>query len=195
MNIFRIRFIVIALATAIGVVNPVCATEDAPKPSQATPSPSGLHDFDFFIGTWHAQHRKLKERLVNSHDWVEFDGTLTMQKLMGGLADVDDSIFNAPSGAFRGVSLYSYDPATGQWAIWGLDSRTPLADLDPPMKGRFQNGVGTFYADDTFQGKPIRIRFTWSHITPTYVRWEQAFSTDHGKTWETNWTTDFQRIR
>ncbi len=31
--------------------------------------------------------------------------------------------------------------------------------MDPPVRGSFHNGVGTFYADDTENGKPIRIRF------------------------------------
>jgi hypothetical protein len=54
--------------------------------------------------------------------------------------------------------------------------------------------VGTFYADDTLRGKPIRVRFTWSKITATSARWEQAFSPDGGKTWEVNWTMQFERV-
>jgi hypothetical protein len=61
------------------------------------------------------------------------------------------------------------------------------------MIGRFENGVGTFLADETFKGKPIKVRFLWLDITPTSHRWEQAFSEDGGKTWETNWITQFQR--
>jgi hypothetical protein len=30
-------------------------------------------------------------------------------------------------------------------------------------------------------------------ITPTTCRWEQAFSTDGGATWETNWIAEFTR--
>jgi hypothetical protein len=51
-----------------------------------------------------------------------------------------------------------------------------------------------FYSDDTLRGKPVRPRVTWSQITPTSARWEQALSGDGGKTWETNWITDFQRV-
>ena len=51
----------------------------------------------------------------------------------------------------------------------------------------------TFYAEDTFQGKPIRIRFLWSKRAADQLRWEQAFSPDAGATWETNWTMDFFR--
>src|SRR5208283_6106459 len=70
-----------------------------------------------------------------------------------------------------------------------------LGPLDPPVRGSFQDGVGTFYADDTWEGKPIRMRFIWSKITATSCHWEQAFSTDKGVTWETNWVQDIQRAR
>jgi hypothetical protein len=90
--------------------------------------------------------------------------------------------------------LRACDPKTGQWAIWWLDGRTPFGDLDPPVKGRFENGVGTFYSDDTLRGKTVRVRFTWSNITATSAHWEQAFSPDGGKTWEVNWIADFKRL-
>ena len=61
------------------------------------------------------------------------------------------------------------------------------------MIGSFQDGVGTFYADETFQGRPIKVRFLWKDITPTSHQWEQAFSADGGKTWETNWITRFTK--
>jgi hypothetical protein len=59
--------------------------------------------------------------------------------------------------------------------------------------GRFEDGIGVFYADETFEGKPIRVRFVWRDITATSHRWEQAFSTDGGQTWETNWITVFTK--
>ena len=60
--------------------------------------------------------------------------------------------------------------------------------------GRFENGVGTFYADDTFKGKPIRVRFLWTRVMSNTPHWEQAFSADAGRTWETNWTMDFTKM-
>jgi len=155
----------------------------------------GLHDFDFLVGRWKVHHRKLKERLAGSHDWIEFEGTLNSQPLMGGYSNVDDLVLHVPGDPYRGVALRSFDTKTGQWSIWWLDSRTPLGPLDPPMRGSFHDGVGTFYADDTFNGKPIRMRFIWSKITPTSCHWEQAFSPDGGKTWETNWMQDIQRVQ
>ena len=190
---FRVTLAVALLAAAIGSIVPVRSSQDNPKALQAT-NLSGLHDFDFLVGRWQVHHRRLKERLANSHEWVEFDGTCSNFPLMGGWGNVDDNVLNMPGGTYRGVGLRSYDPKTGQWAIWWLDGRNPFGDLDPPVKGRFENGVGTFYADDTLRGKRIRMRFTWSKITPTSAHWEQAFSPDGGKTWETNWRMDFRRI-
>ena len=57
------------------------------------------------------------------------------------------------------------------------------------------HGIGTFYASDTLRGKPIKVRFTWSQITPTTAHWEQAYSGDGGRTWETNWIQDVRRVK
>ncbi|GLQ48455.1 hypothetical protein GCM10007862_35060 [Dyella lipolytica] len=193
MKRFYVALAVTVVAAVVGLASPAYANQDNPKAASSAANLSGLHDFDFFVGEWHAHHRKLKERLAGSHDWVEFDGNLSMRKLMGGWANEDESIFNVPGGVYRGVTLRAYDGVTGQWAIWWLDSRMPFAPLDPPVKGHFVNGVGVFYSDDTLGGKPVKVRFTWSNISPTTAHWEQAFSGDDGKTWETNWTTDFTR--
>jgi hypothetical protein len=66
--------------------------------------------------------------------------------------------------------------------------------MEPPVVGRFEQGVGRFYADETLRGRPIRVRFIWSEITATTARWEQAFSPDAGASWEINWDMRFTRI-
>jgi hypothetical protein len=63
------------------------------------------------------------------------------------------------------------------------------------MIGGFADGRGEFYDQELFEGKRIFVRYVWSDITPTSCRWEQAFSADGGKTWETNWIMDFTRRR
>lgn len=158
-------------------------------PAQATDL-AGLHDFDFLVGDWRVHHRVLK---ADSHEWVEFEGTSRTRPLMQGFGNVEDNVLGAPGGTYSAVGLRAYDPKTGRWAIWWVDGRNPLGSLDPPVQGRFENGVGRFYSDDTLKGKPIRTRYTWSNITPTSARWEQAYSPDAGKTWETNWTMEFRR--
>lgn len=152
----------------------------------------GIHDFDSHMGAWRARHRRLKERLAGSTEWIEYDGACAMQPLLGGAANMDDNVFDMPGGAYRGVTLRAFDPKTQSWAIFWLDGRWPHT-IDPPMIGAFKDGVGTFFADETSKGRPIKVRFIWSKITPNSRQWEQAFSRDGGRTWEINWVTNFTR--
>ena len=151
-----------------------------------------LSDFDFAVGEWQVKHRRLRERLANCTDWVEFDGEMSTRKVLGGYGNVEDNLLLLPDGAYRALALRSFDRHRKQWSIWWLDSRTP-GQIDVPVVGGFQNGIGTFYADDVFNGAPVRIRFNWFSSDPAKPRWEQAFSADGGATWETNWTMDFRR--
>ena len=149
-------------------------------------------DFDFVIGRWNVWHRRLKERLAGCTEWVEFAGTSETHKVLGGLGNIEDNWLDVPGGAYRAVALRSFDPAKQAWAIWWLDGRNPWA-LDAPVTGGFADGVGLFYSDDMLDGRPIRVRFTWLRRDTDTLRWEQAFSTDAGASWETNWTMDFSR--
>jgi hypothetical protein len=184
-----------ALGLALAAAAEFGAAAQARAADAATPASPGAdprHDFDFIVGTWRAHHRRLKERLANASDWIEFGGTSVAQSLMGGLANMDGNVFEMPGGAYRGVSLRCFDPATRRWAIWWLDERFPHA-VDVPVIGAFENGIGTFTCDDTLRGRPIKVRYLLTPLTPTTRRWEQAFSPDGGQTWETNWITHFTR--
>jgi hypothetical protein len=61
------------------------------------------------------------------------------------------------------------------------------------VTGKFADGCGIFYGDDTFKDRTIRVRFIWSPLTQSTCRWEQAFSVDAGASWETNWVMAFTR--
>jgi hypothetical protein len=189
------RNLIVAFLIAVVPLASVAAAPSSVYPLAATAAVPGLHDFDFLVGQWQAHHRKLKQRLANNHEWIEFEGTLVNQPLMGGYSNVDDTVLNVPGAPYRGVALRSFDPKTRQWSIWWLDGRTPSEPLDPPMIGGFHNGVGTFYGEDTVKGKRVQARFIWSNITATSGHWEQADSPDEGKTWETNWVQDITRVR
>jgi hypothetical protein len=154
---------------------------------------SSEHDFDFLAGRWRVLHRRLRERLAGSQEWQEFDGTCAMQAMLGGQGNVDDNVLNLPAGAYRAASIRAYDASTKRWSIWWLDARNPH-HLDAPLVGGFEQGVGTFYADDALNGRPIRVRFRWTNTRTASPRWEQAFSPDDGKSWETNWTMTFVRV-
>src|SRR5262249_40915708 len=125
--------------------------------------------------------------------WEIFSGTCQAWLVLGGEGNVDDNVLETPAGTYRAISMRSFDPQTKSWSIWWVDSRSPH-DLDPPVVGGFRNGIGTFFAKQTFNGKPIVVRYIWSDITPNSAKWQQAFSDDGGKTWETNWIMEFHRV-
>jgi hypothetical protein len=97
------------------------------------------------------------------------------------------------AGGFVGVTFRFFDPASRQWSIYWADTRYPALLLAPPVIGSFSGDVGVFECDDTFEGRPIRVRYTWSDVTTPTPHWEQAFSDDGGETWETNWVAEFTR--
>jgi len=155
------------------------------------PEQDGRHDFDFLAGRWAVAHRRLRERLCGDTRWDAFAGRSEFRQIVGGLANVDDNIIALPAGTYRAATVRVFDPATGLWSIWWIDGRNPR--LEPPVHGRFENGIGTFLGDDVFDGRPIRVRFIWSEITAQSARWEQAFSPDGGASWEANWIMTFRR--
>ncbi|MFR9779868.1 hypothetical protein ACL02O_27905 [Micromonospora sp. MS34] len=149
-----------------------------------------MGDFDFLVGSWDVTNRRLAKRHVGSDDWDEFPGTSVAHSFFDGAGSFDEIRF--PTRGFNGATVRIQDRATGLWSIYWMNSRRGVLEL-PPVVGRFVDGVGTFYADDTDEGRPIRCRFIWSGITPTSCRWEQAFSIDSERSWETNWIMDFTR--
>ena len=152
----------------------------------------GRKDFDFLVGSWRVRHRYLKARLAGSSEWRPFEGWCQCRKTMGGLGNVDDNLLNSPGGAYGASAVRRFDEALNRWSIWWLDARHPT--IDAPVHGAFADGVGTFIGEDTLDGRPILVRFTWSKITPTTAHWSQAFSPDGGRTWEVNWDMDFERV-
>lgn len=152
--------------------------------------PQAPSDFDFIIGDWRVQHRRLDARLVNCQTWTSFEGRSSTAKILGGFGNLEDNLLQHPDGPFHAVAMRAYDPATRQWSIWWLDGRNPT-QLDVPVVGSFDQGVGVFLANDVLDGKAIQVRFTWDSVSEREPLWAQAFSADGGQTWETNWTMRF----
>ena len=99
---------------------------------------------------------------------------------------------SGPGGHFRGLSLRLYNPDTHTWSLNFASSSD--GTLTTPAVGKFKNGRGEFFNRETFNGRPILVRFVISDVTPTSIRFEQAFSDDDGKTWETNWVATDTRV-
>jgi hypothetical protein len=148
--------------------------------------------FEFLTGTWRVDHRYLARRLNQDRNWLRYEGTCRSWPMMGGQSQVDEYEMNLPGERRRAMAIRAYDPGERIWSIWWIDSRDG-SSAGEPVRGTFVKGVGTFYGDDLHDSRPVRVRFIWSGITATTARWEQAYSADGGRTWETNWTMSFRR--
>lgn len=161
----------------------------------AAPLPEGTasrSDFDYFVGAWRVEHRRLRQRLTGSNDWEEFPGRTHCQQMFGGLVNLNESISYRGGRTSYGMGLRALDEAGGRWADWYL-AGSDLSRIDPPLYGRFANGVGTFHSRETFEGRPVLVRGRFSSISEREARWDQAFSTDDGATWEVNWVMRYLR--
>ncbi len=151
----------------------------------------GRNDFDFLIGTWKVHHRSLRERLKGSTTWDEFEGTMIDKKILDGLGNLDENLIYRETGPVHAITLRLFDPKSQEWSLYWAASMNAI--LDVPMIGGFKDGRGEFYSQEMFEGRHIFSRFIWSKITESSCQWEQAFSADGGKTWETNWIMEFER--
>jgi len=156
------------------------------------PLRDGSHDFDFQTGRWRIQNQRLKERLKSCTEWETFEARQEARLLPGGLGNMDDFMTDFWPG-FVGMSLRLYNPRTRTWKIYWASNY--IDGFEPPVEGSFdEHGVGVFEGPQELDGRPILVRFTWSDITRTTARWEQAFSPDEGKTWEKNWIMTMTRV-
>jgi threonine/homoserine/homoserine lactone efflux protein len=191
---------------------PAMARPAAPSTAQAStaaPSTSGggddggasadpARDFDFLMGDWHIENRKRLGILRNDDRWETFEADSHVRPLPAGTGNRDDYVAPAWRPGYVGVTIRVYSPQTRQWSLYwmtntgaGLDPKT--GELLPPVVGGFHGREGIFEGDDTWEGRPIRVRYTWRHVDDTHAQWEQAFSPDGGRTWETNWTMALTR--
>jgi hypothetical protein len=156
----------------------------------AVASLAGKHDFDFLIGDWEVANRRLKQRHVGSAEWDEFPGRSVMRPILGGLGNVDEIDF--PTQGWSGATFRFFNPESRKWSIHWVNSRDGL--MQAPVHGAFMNGIGEFFGEDLDEGRPVRVRYRWSMTTKNSARWEQAFSTDGDRTWETNWIMELRRV-
>ncbi|MFJ9538438.1 hypothetical protein ACIRPX_14350 [Streptomyces sp. NPDC101225] len=150
---------------------------------------SGPHDFDFLHGAWRVAHRRRTDFLDPDSGWLEFASTSRCTPLFDGAANIDE--IDLPRLGAKGLTLRLFDAEHEQWSLNWSSSRT--GTLFPPVTGRFDGDRGEFYGDDVHDGRDVRVRFVRADVSPAAAHWEQAFSTDGGANWVTNWTMDFTR--
>lgn len=90
-----------------------------------------------------------------------------------------------------GLSVRLYRPAEREWTVYWVDGRDGV--LRAPVRGAWRDGRCFLTGRDEDHGRAVLASYAWSGVSDEGGHWEQAFSVDDGRTWETNWVMDFRR--
>ena len=153
----------------------------------ATPAPAGgtlrdgQHDFDFNFGVWKTHIKRVLDPFSGSGASLELNGTVTVRKVWGGRALLEEIEADGPQGHWEGLTLFLYNPTSHQWSQNFASSRVGM--FSSGLVGEFRNGRGELFQSDTFQGRAILVRGLWSDIKPNSHRYAESYSADGGVTW------------
>jgi hypothetical protein len=189
MTTFR-KALFIAAGLALGVAGIPALAADATAP--ATPAyRDGTHDFDFNIGTWRT-HIKAREPFSTADNWDEMTGTVTVRKIWGGKASMEEIEASGKDDHLEGLTLFLYNPKAHQWSQSWVNSSN--GTIEESSYGEFKDGRGELISQETYQGRTVLVRTVWSDIQPNSHHFQQSFSDDNGKTWVPNFEASLTRI-
>jgi hypothetical protein len=150
---------------------------------------SSKNDFDYLVGKWSIRNRTLKNQLVGSDEWVEFDATQECRPLLLGRGNFDIFRTEFAGKPFEGLTVRLFEPRTRLWTIYWADS--DAMKLDAGKSGSFDGDVGEFFGRENVADKDVIVKFHWDKRNPEAPIYSRAFSADEGRTWEWNWYSNF----
>jgi hypothetical protein len=168
----------------------ICSAADPAAPAAPTLR-DGAHDFDFNFGVWKSHITRLVHPLTDSKESIELNGTVAVRKVWDGKAWLEEMEADGPKGHWQGMTLFLYNPQSHQWSQTFVNSSQGV--VAGTLTGSFQDGREELYSQDTVDGRAILVRGTWSNIAADSHRYQEAYSTDGGKTWQTVFTADLIR--
>jgi hypothetical protein len=182
--------VLVALA-GIASALPADATGGATPPGPSA-TRDGQRDFDFNLGVWKTHIRNVLDPLSGSARSIELEGTVTVRKVWGGRAQLEEIEADGPNGHWQGLTLFLYNPQAHQWSQTFVSSKSGVPS--PPLIGAFKNGRGELYSQDSVNGRSILVRAVWSEITPDAHRYEESYSDDGGRTWAPAFIASLRRV-
>jgi Protein of unknown function (DUF1579)/BNR/Asp-box repeat len=158
----------------------------------AAAPPDGAHDFDFNVGTWRTQIRRMADPFAGNSATIELEGTVTVRPLWEGRGQLEEIEAEGPAGHWEGLTLFLYDPAAHEWRQSFIGSSS--GELSPAQVGGFRNGQGALYSQDTVAGRSILVRAAWSGISANAHHFEDAYSDDGGTSWHPAFSATLTRL-
>lgn len=148
--------------------------------------PAEARQFDFWVGEWavNLRTRQSDFSFADTHAAVARIYPILRGKAVLELWD---------SRQIKGYSLRYFDVARQEWVLW-LNWPGPGRSGSSSLSGEFRHGRGDFYSRrEGADGTTTLSRYSFNDITPTSLRWDDAYSQDGGDTWNGNWIMEFSR--
>jgi hypothetical protein len=182
------------LATIIGVAYPCIGLSQTPTPTPAVHD--GQHDFDFNIGVWQTHIKRVLDPFASSSESVELNGTVTVRKVWGGKAELEEIEAEGPKGHWEALTLFLYNPSAHQWSQSFVNSKVGTLSLSSTNVGEFKDGrVVLVGQDNTVSDKTILVRAVWSDIKSDSHQYEEWYSNDAGTTWVRSFIANLTRLK
>ena len=170
--------LVVFLAASASLVR---ATSPPPPPAPCSgPEWTGL---DFWLGEWEASWPASPGTPAGT-------GTNRVEKILDGCVVSENFAGNGP-GALVGRSYSTFNPQRKLWRQTWVDNQASYLDFVGDLSKPDEK---IFSMDATGRdGKPVRMRMVFHHITADSFDWRWEKSADGGKTWQLQWPIRYTR--
>jgi hypothetical protein len=179
-----------AMLCSVSLSATAAAAARAEGPVQAADQ---QHAFDFHFGTWRTHILRRASTASGATRWLQMTGTVIDQPLWNGRANLEKIEASGSGGHFQGLTLFLYDPKSGQWSQQFASSSDGI--MQEPVYGEFRNGRGVLYGWSDSDGKKVLERDTWSNITANSYHFEIASSANGGRTWVNEFVAQLTRLK
>jgi hypothetical protein len=100
----------------------------------------GQHDFDFNIGVWHTHIHRILDPLSGATRSMDLDGVVTVRKVWGGRAELEEIEADGPKGHWEGLTLFLYNPKSHQWSQSFINSK--IGELEQHYEESYSDDGG-----------------------------------------------------
>jgi hypothetical protein len=154
----------------------------------------GQHDFDFDIGQWHTHIKRVLDPFTSGSGSMELEGAVSVRKVWGGKAQLEEIEVDGPKGHWEGLSLLLYNPGARQWSQSYVNSKVGTLASSAATVGEFKDGRGVLVGQDSSTyDRTILVKAVWSAIKPDSHHYEEWYSDDAGTTWVLSFTAELTR--
>lgn len=175
-----------AALVAITMATTAVHAQDFPVSSAL---PDEARQFDFWVGEWDVNLR-IRQDDGSWEDQVA--ATAKVYPVLSGKAILELWSDDRAEG-LEGYSLRYFDVSRDEWVLW-LNWPGENRSGSSSLAGDFRHGRGEFFSTNRApDGTETISRYTFSDITDTSLRWDDAFSRDGGLTWTNSWIMEFER--